>query len=104
MLATRRPPFQRHSPTSRAAAAGIEPVAGTRRAAVLSFLRAMGPRGATDEEMQAQIPMVPNTQRPRRIELVQAQLVVNSGRVRATRGGDDAVVWVAAEYHQEGRS
>lgn len=91
-------PYQRHSATSRAAAVGIEPMAGTRRAQVLAFLRDRGREGATDEEMQCRIPMSPNTQRPRRVELVQSFHVVNSGRTRATFGGDDAVVWIAAEY------
>lgn len=90
-------PYQRHSPTSRAAAVAIEPVAGTRRAQVLAFIRERGAAGATDEEMQLRIPMSPNTQRPRRVELVQGQHIVNSGRTRQTLAGDEAVVWVASE-------
>ena len=90
-------PYQRHSPTSRAAAVAIEPVAGTRRAQVLAFIRERGAVGATDEEMQLRIPMSPNTQRPRRVELVQGQHIVNSGRTRQTLAGDEAVVWVASE-------
>ena len=88
-------PYQRHSRTSRAAAVGIEPKAGTKRALVLAFLRGCGPAGATDEQMQRDIPMSPNTQRPRRVELVAARLIRDSGRVRDTAGGDAAVVWVA---------
>ena len=85
-------PYQRHSATSRAAAERIEPKIGTKRAIVLAFLR-NGP--ATDEEMQRGIPMGANTQRPRRIELVAARLIRDSGRTRATSGGDQAVVWEA---------
>ena len=87
-------PYQRHSATSRSAAAGIEPKAGTKRAQVLAFLRDH-PEGATDEEMQQFIPMSPNTQRPRRVELLAAKLIKDSGRTRKTVGGDEAVVWVA---------
>ena len=87
-------PYQRHSATSRAAAIGIAPRAGTKRAQVLDFLRSHK-EGATDEEMQECIPMSANTQRPRRCELVAAKFIKDSGRTRKTVGGDDAVVWVA---------
>lgn len=88
-------PYQRHSATSKAAAIGIEPKAGTKRAKVLEYLRSCSAQGATDEEMQQCIPMSPNTQRPRRVELLAAKLIKDSGRTRKTVGGDDAVVWVA---------
>lgn len=91
-------PFQRHSATSKAAALSAEPTAGTKRAIALAFLRGRGLVGATDEEMQELIPLTPNTQRPRRVELVKGKFVVDSGRTRKTRGGDDAVVWLAAEF------
>lgn len=91
-------PFQRHSRTSRAAAINAEPAAGTKRGQALAYLRRQAHAGATDEEMQAHIPMNANTQRPRRVELVSAGLVRDSGRTRKTAGGDDAVVWVAAEF------
>jgi hypothetical protein len=48
--------------------------------------------------MQSSLPMNPNTQRPRRVELVQGLWVVDSGRTRKTMGGDEAVVWVATEF------
>lgn len=91
-------PYQRHSRTSAAAAQNIEPKTGTKRALVLAFLRGRGAAGATDEEMQQQIPMSPNTQRPRRVELVAARLIKDSGQERNTSGGDAAVVWVAVEH------
>lgn len=56
-------PYQRHSATSQAAAIGIAPKAGTKRA--------------------------------RRVELLAAKLIKDSGRTRKTVGGDEAVVWVA---------
>jgi hypothetical protein len=94
----RSAPFQRHSSTSKAAALSAEPMAGTKRAILLGFLRGRGAAGATDEEMQTTVPMNPNTQRPRRVELVQGTFVVDSGRTRKTAGGDEAVVWVACEF------
>lgn len=97
-------PYQRHSRTSRAAAESIEPKTGTKRAVVLAFLRGRGPAGATDDEMQREIPMGANTQRPRRVELLAARLIRDSGNERNTAGGDAAVVWVATEYAGEGDS
>ena len=51
--------------------------------------------------MQARMGMNPSTQRPRRIELWRAKLIVNAetlygrGCRRKTASGRDAVVWVA---------
>lgn len=86
------PPCQPHSPTSRAAATAL-PNADTLRSAVLDAIKAHG--GLTDEEVQDTLVMQGSTQRPRRIELVAAGLVVDSGRTRATRSGRQAVVWEA---------
>lgn len=95
----RSAPYQRHSATSKAAALSAEPQAGTKRAILLAFLRGRGLTGATDEEMQANVPMNANTQRPRRVELVQGHFIEDSKRTRATIGGDQAVVWVARGLH-----
>lgn len=92
---TARPRYVRNSDTSRAAQASAEPKAGTKRALVLAFIRGRGAEGATDEEVQMGLPISANTERPRRVELVDAGLVVDSKRRRATVGGDLAVVWVA---------
>lgn len=85
--------FVRHSETSKAAAIDNEPRAGTQRWRVLNVLRAC-PWGLTDHEMQEMLGMNPSTQRPRRIELVNAGLIKDSGRTRATQSGKQAVVWV----------
>lgn len=90
-----RPRYVRTSDTSRAAQASAEPKAGTKRAIVLAFIRGRGAEGATDEEIQTGLPLSPNTQRPRRVELVDARLIRDSGRRRPTVGGDMAVVWEA---------
>ena len=85
-------PYQSHSATSAEAAERAEPRAGTQRAVLLALLRA-APIGMTDEEMQAW--MQPSTQRPRRVELVNAGLVEDSGDRMRTRSGRLATVWRA---------
>jgi hypothetical protein len=90
------PHFQRHSETSRQAALDLYFRAGSLRDRVLRCLRDH-PDGLTDEELQGILNMNPSTQRPRRIELCNAEppLVKDSGRTRKTRSGRNAVVWVA---------
>ncbi len=88
-------PAQRHSPTSVAAAESVQPHAGTQRAAVLEYIRGRGVDGATDEEIAEALAISGNAARPRRIELLTARLVCDSGRTRATHSGRDAVVWKA---------
>ena len=87
--------YVRGSETSLEAAVRAEPAAGTQRRRVLDELRAH-PGGLTDDEMQTLLAMNPSTQRPRRIELVEAKLVKDSGAIRLTQSGRRAVVWVAA--------
>ena len=87
-------PFVGDSVTSREAAASL-PNAGTLRRAVLDWLRNHTEEGLTDEEIQIDLGMPPSTQRPRRVELVNAGLVRDSGSVRKTRSGRNAVVWKA---------
>lgn len=89
-------PFQTHSATSRDAAAKILPALGTLRRKVLEALQYSGAEGMTDEEMQGRLHLTGSTQRPRRVELVAAGLVVDSGKRRAAESGRNAVVWIAA--------
>jgi len=86
------PPAQRHSDTSKAAAESIRQKIGPLHIEILNFLA--GRAGATDEQMQAQIPMAANTQRPRRVELTQMGRVVDSTRRDLTRSRRQAVVWM----------
>lgn len=86
-------PFQEHSETSREAAERIEPVAGTERARVLGCLRAH--TRLTDEQMQMSLRMNPSTQRPRRVELVNAGLARDSGEKGVTSSGRRATLWEA---------
>lgn len=89
------PPAQAHSATSVAAAMSVVDRTGAMRERVLAYLKARE-GGATDEEMQDALGMNPNTQRPRRIELVQAGLVVGVG-TGTTRSGRSATTWFASE-------
>lgn len=88
-------PAQQHSATSVEAAGRIAPVASTLRMAVLRWLRSRGIEGGTDEEGIDATALSPSTFRPRRVELVNLGLVVDSKTVRKTRSGRNATVWVA---------
>jgi hypothetical protein len=83
-----------HPDTSHAAAAAIEPVSGRCRQLVYDYISLQGTHGATDEEIQTVLNMAGSTQRPRRVELVEAGLVKDSGRRRAMKSGRSAIVWV----------
>ena len=90
-------PFVRHSDTSREAAeSGSHTARSTVRHRVHDFIDEQGDGGATDEEIIDAIGGNPSGIRPRRIELVQAGLVRDSGKRRATRSGRQAVIWETA--------
>ena len=76
------------------AAAKIEPSADTLRAAVLEHIRRCGPAGATDDEIQAALALDGNTERPRRWELLKADLIAPAGH-RTNARGRRCAVWVA---------
>jgi hypothetical protein len=80
-------------PTSIAAAEEIQADAATLRVHVHAYIKAMGEHGCTDEEGITALEMNPSTYRPRRVELVQRGLIVDSGKVRKTVSGRNAVVW-----------
>ena len=86
-------PYQAHSETSREAAIMAAPNAKTLRAEVLKLLRQGGPM--TDEAIQRTLRMDPNTQRPRRVELVKGGFVKDSGLKGTTSSGRKAVLWEA---------
>ncbi len=89
------PLFQPHSETSRAAWLESRPTAAVLRGVILAYIESRGENGATDEEIQAALMMPGNTERPRRVELVEGGWVRDVGARRATRAGRRAVVWVA---------
>ena len=71
----------------------VLPASGTQRRWVLDWIRVQGEHGATDEEIQLGLGMNPSTQRPRRVELVEGGWIEDSGKLRKTRSGRNAVVW-----------
>jgi hypothetical protein len=84
--------------TTAKAAVNVLPRTGTQRRRVFDLLA--GPRrerGLTDEEIQYVLGLSPNTERPRRKELCDAGLVVDSGRRTKNAGGQECVVWVLSE-------
>ena len=89
-----RAPSVHGSVTSAAAADSLDGTTlnATQRR-VLAYLEQHGP--STDEQMQIGMPMPASTQRPRRVELVRAGLVVQDG-VRRTTSGRYATVWRTA--------
>ena len=84
--------------TRRLAADAIATRAGKLQSRVLAFIQKHGRGGCTDAEIAAGVGLAPDTARPRRIELVAAGLVVESGRRRPTPSGRGAVVWIAAKF------
>ena len=90
---TRVPAYQRHSPTSRAAAVGVAPKAPALKEQVYAYLKSLGTHGATDLEGAAHFGLDGSTYRPRRIELVEAKRVQSSG-TRQTASGRAATVWI----------
>lgn len=88
---------------SREAAERTKVNANRDRQKVLAYLRGRGAQGATDQEMQMELEMSGNTQRPRRGELVASGHVAPAGFTRTTISGCKATVWIATDKprHQD---
>ena len=86
-------PFQRHSSTSRAAAESMNKngKAAAQRALVFQCLMEHGPQ--TDEEIHDRLGLDGDSERPRRVSLVDAGVVHDTGEKRATKSGRKATVW-----------
>ena len=82
--------FKGKHETSYGASVYIKPRTGTLRAMIMDHLVMHGP--ATDPEIQEQIGLMPNTERPRRVELVEGGFVRDSGRVKRHHGREH-IVW-----------
>ena len=96
--AARAPPRSANARvTSRAAGVAAKPNAGTQRRRVLGFLVARPEVGGTDLEIQEELSLPGDTERPRRRELQLAGLVTDSGKVRQTKAGRASVVWEATD-------
>jgi len=78
------------SDTSKVAARLAYPRSGTQRWRVLTLLASTT---LTDEEIQHRLGMNPNTERPRRVELVEGGWVEDSGERRNTASERPSVVW-----------
>jgi hypothetical protein len=74
--------------TSHAASVYVLPRTGTQRYQILDALK-LGP--ATDPELQQLLGLSPNSERPRRLELVEGGFVRDSGRVRRHHGMEHTV-------------
>lgn len=81
------------APTSKAAALAVAPRTGTQRRRVLD---AIATRPSTDEEIQAALRMSGNTERPRRVELVEGGWIRDSGARRPSLSGQESIVWELA--------
>lgn len=100
LFAPPRPPPTNGTPTSTEAARRITTCVRAQHRRLLDLLAAH-PDGLTDEQMQDLLGMNPNTQRPRRGELVTMKLVVKAGRRRETKSGTPAEVWTLAPEKAE---
>lgn len=94
--------YQSHSQTSREAAHQIEASAETLRGAIYRYIISCGSHGATDDEIQRRLSMNPSTQRPRRVELAEKNLIERSESTRRTATGRRAAVWVAVSNPRQG--
>lgn len=70
---------------------------GNQRHRVYNFIASQGPQGATDDEGMEELGLRGNSYHPRRLELVQAGLVEDSGERRPTVSGNAAIVWRATK-------
>jgi hypothetical protein len=88
------PPHEK-TRTSKEAAECIAGIAGTLRGKVYALIAASGEYGMTDDEIETVSGLIHQTASARRRELVdKLHLIVDSGRVRKTRSGRNATVWI----------
>ena len=95
LFAYTAPVGRNHPDTSYKAADAITPVAGKLQQQVYAFAVDCGDFGFTDAEMFDQFEKSENTLRPRRIELVAAGWLKDSGKRRDNIRGRSCVVWCA---------
>ena len=81
------------APTSKAPGLAVAPRTGTQRRRVLD---AIATRPSTDEEIQDALRMSGNTERPRRVELVEGGWIRDSGARRPSASGQESIVWELA--------
>ncbi len=83
--------------TSRRAAESMVPAAMAQAARVFHFIAECGEEGATDHEVQAELGMTGDSERPRRWSLQRSGLICDSGQRRKSPKGRKAIVWIATE-------
>ena len=93
MTDARKTPPATTSDTRRAARPSTKRAASDRER-VLGALIRRGPLGATDHELAAELGLLIDTCRARRVELLHDALVVDSGRRRPSPSGHRATVWI----------
>jgi hypothetical protein len=76
----------------------VLPRTGTQRARVLDAIRNAGRDGLTDEEVKDVLRLGGNSTRPRRKELEEGGLIVDSDKRRETSTGRAAIVWVTPKH------
>lgn len=81
-----------HRDTAKAAAAKALGRSGSARRRVFDLL-AVNEHGLTDEQICEALRLNPSTERPRRVELVDAGFVVDTGERRRVASGGMAAVW-----------
>ena len=87
--------------TSREAAESMRDQAQSLRERVLIEIVKSGQTGLTDDELQRRLGIKASTECPRRIDLVNQGLIVDSGRTRLTGSNRRAIVWIAAQLAPE---
>jgi hypothetical protein len=85
------------SDTSREAAERMVSAASAQAARVFHFIAERGKEGATDHEVQAELGMTGDSERPRRWSLHRAGLIRDSGQRRKSPAGRQAIVWIKAD-------
>ena len=63
---------------------------------VWTYVTGQGYPGATDQEIQAALGIGPQSQTPARRKLTKNGILADSGRIRLTRSGRKAIVWINA--------
>lgn len=91
---------KKHPETSHKAAMRARPRSGTQRKTVLNLIKSAYPNGYIDEQMVQILGMNPNSQRPRRVELVEGGWIIDSGLRRLTSYGEEAIVWRYVQWSE----
>lgn len=93
-----QPRHRRHSSTSRAAAASIEPIMAGRLAAILQCIRAAGTNGRTRNEIEIALGVKIQSVCPAVVQLLDAGLIRETDQTRPTTSGRAAKVLVAVDW------